>query len=174
MGSSVISAINPPAGGLGGPLLVVEDSDEDFMVLERLISQRAVSRQIYRCADGDEALAFLLSNVPNVPNAPDASEPSVALSSGVMPSIILLDLNLPGTDGREVLEHLKQNQTLKVVPIVVMTTSNNPKDIEFCYQNGANGYLVKPVDTKALSQKIEAFVNYWLEVNTPPPWDVTI
>jgi CheY-like chemotaxis protein len=165
MGTPVIPSIYTTSFSYDGPLLVVEDSDEDFMVLERLISQRAMSREIYRCTNGDEALEFLM---------PDPSESGVSKNSGIMPSIILLDLNLPGTDGREVLEHLKQNQTLKMVPIVIMTTSNNPKDIEFCYQKGANGYLVKPVDTQALSQKIDAFVNYWLEVNTPPPWDVTI
>ncbi|MGH7999355.1 MAG: response regulator, partial [Brasilonema sp.] len=84
------------------------------------------------------------------------------------PSVILLDLNLPGTDGRDVLEQLKQDQNLKEIPIVIFTTSSNPKDVELCYEKGANGYLIKPFDSCELEKTIQAFVNYWLEANTPP------
>ena len=138
-------------------LLVVEDSDEDFAVLQRLMKRMAVQNPIYRCADGDEVLEFLyqLGDYTDQDTVP-------------RPSIILLDLNLPGTDGREVLEQLKQDGDLREIPVVVFTTSSNPKDIEFCYQNGANGYLVKPVNSLELQRTVQAFVNYWLEANTPP------
>jgi CheY-like chemotaxis protein len=67
-----------------------------------------------------------------------------------------------------VLEQLKQDQNLKEIPIVFFTTSSNPKDIEFCYQKGANGYLIKPFDSQELEKTFQAFVEYWLEANTAP------
>lgn len=138
-------------------LLVVEDSDEDFAVLQRLMRQMAVQNPIHRCEDGDDALDFLHQ-------AGDYTD----LDDALRPSIILLDLNLPGTDGREVLEQLKQDGNFKEIPVVVFTTSSNPKDIDYCYQNGANGYLVKPVNALELQRTVQAFVDFWLEVNTPP------
>jgi CheY-like chemotaxis protein len=84
------------------------------------------------------------------------------------PSAILLDLNLPGMDGRDILERLKQDRSFKKIPIVVFTTSSNPRDVELCYQKGANGYLIKPMDFQELQKTVQAFVDYWLEANTPP------
>jgi CheY-like chemotaxis protein len=142
---------------LNEPLLVVEDSNEDFRMLQRLIRRMSVQNPIYRCTDGDEVLDFLYQegNYQDVNVAP-------------RPSIILLDLNLPGTDGRDILEQIKQDQNLRYIPIVVFTTSSHPQDIELCYQKGANGYLVKPMDSQGLQKTIQAFVHYWLEVNTLP------
>ncbi|MFQ4145814.1 response regulator [Chlorogloeopsis sp. ULAP02] len=139
------------------PLLIAEDSDEDFEVLQLLMQQMEVQNPIYRCTNGDKVLDFLYQegdygNQDSVPR----------------PSVILLDLNLPGTDGRDVLEQLKQDRNLREIPIVVFTTSSNPKDIEFCYQKGANGYLIKPVDSTELEKTVQAFVEYWLEVNISP------
>lgn len=139
------------------PLLVAEDSDEDFEVLELLIQQMQVQHPIHRCTNGDKVLDFVYQD----------GEPSEQRSVP-LPSVILLDLNLPGTDGREVLEQLKQDQSFRDIPIVIFTTSSNPKDIEFCYQNGANGYLIKPVDLEELERTVQAFVNYWLQANIPP------
>lgn len=139
------------------PLLVAEDSDEDFVTLQRLMQRMQVQNPIYRCPDGDSVLDFLY-------NKANSSDQEVA----PRPLVILLDLNLPGTDGRDVLEHLKQDQSLKEIPIVVFTTSANPKDIEFCYEKGANGYLIKPMDSRQLQRTIQAFVDYWLEANIPP------
>jgi CheY-like chemotaxis protein len=139
------------------PVLIAEDSDEDFEVLQLLLAQLEVQNPIYRCTNGDNVLDFLYQEGiyqenPNLPR----------------PSVILLDLNLPGTDGRDVLEQLKQDQDLKQIPIVVFTTSSNPKDVEFCYQKGANGYLIKPVDSQELEKTVYAFARYWLEANSPP------
>lgn len=139
------------------PLLIAEDSDEDFEVLELLMRQMKVRNPIHRCTNGDKVLDFVYQDGDYGERA-DLSRPSV----------ILLDLNLPGTDGREVLEQLKQDQSLREIPIVVFTTSSNPRDIEFCYQNGANGYLIKPVDSDALERTVQAFVDYWLQANIPP------
>lgn len=138
-------------------LLIAEDSDEDFEVLQLLIEQKSIPNPVYRCTNGDKVLDFLYQegDYGNSDAAP-------------RPSVILLDLNLPGTDGRDVLEQLKQDKNLKEIPIVVFTTSSNPKDIEFCYQKGANGYLIKPFDSQELEKTFQAFVDYWLEANTAP------
>lgn len=139
------------------PLLVAEDSDEDFVTLQRLMQQLKVQNPIHRCLDGDEVLDFL-----------QQSSNSKVAEAVPRPSVILLDLNLPGTDGRDVLEQLKQDQSFRTIPIVVFTTSSNPKDIEFCYRKGANGYLIKPMDTHELQRTVQSFVDYWLESNVPP------
>ncbi|RUT05528.1 response regulator [Dulcicalothrix desertica PCC 7102] len=139
------------------PLLVVEDSNEDFRMLQRLMQRFEVKNPIYRCSDGDEVLNYLYHKgaYDNPRKAP-------------RPSVILLDLNLPGVDGRYVLERIKQDITFREIPIVVFTTSSNPEDIELCYQKGANGYLIKPMDYKELHNIMRAFVNYWLEANVAP------
>ncbi|WP_414564827.1 MULTISPECIES: response regulator [unclassified Anabaena] len=142
------------------PLLVVEDSNEDFRMLQRLMRRMAVQNPIHRCTNGDEVLELLYQQKSDCH--------SKVL---IRPSVILLDLNLPGIDGRDILERLKQDMSFKEIPIIVFTTSSNPKDIELCYQKGANGYLVKPMDAQELKKTIQAFVDYWLETNTPPRRD---
>ena len=134
------------------PLLVVEDSDEDFESLTRMMRQAAVVNPVYRCIDGEEALEFLYheGEYENIKKAP-------------RPSLILLDLNLPGTDGREVLEHIKQDDKFRAIPVVVLTTSSNPKDIEACYNRGVNGYIVKPMDTQRLKEIVQIFIDYWFK-----------
>lgn len=139
------------------PLLVVEDSDEDFAALQRIMQRLAIRNPIFRCVDGDEVLDYLYQ-VGRYKHQ----------NLAIRPSVILLDLNLPGTNGRDVLEQIKQDQNFKEIPIIVFTTSSNPTDIEFCYQKGANGYLIKPMDFHELQKTVRAFVDYWLEVNTPP------
>ena len=139
-------------------LLVVEDSDEDFEVLQIFMEDLAVKNPIYRCTTGDKALDFLYKNQGEEGD------------QSVRPSMILLDLNLPGTDGREVLQRLKQDDNFREIPIVIFTTNSNPKDIKFCYRKGANGYLIKPVETERFEKAVQAFVEYWLYTNMPPNW----
>jgi CheY-like chemotaxis protein len=134
------------------PLLVIEDSDEDFEAFGRIIQKSQPSNSIYRCSDGDEALDFLY-------HAGDYVDATIS----PRPSIILLDLNLPGTDGREVLAQIKQDEKLRTIPVVVFTTSSNPKDIETCYKYGVNGYIIKPIDVAKLKKTIQALVDYWFE-----------
>ncbi|WP_445630031.1 response regulator [Nostoc sp. DSM 114167] len=150
------------------PLLVVEDSNEDFRMLQRLMRRMSVQNPIHRCTNGDEVLEFLYQQ-GNDAYAKDEDLPNSKVA--LRPSVILLDLNLPGIDGRDILDRLKQDKSFKGIPIVVFTTSSNPKDIELCYQRGANGYLVKPMDAQELKKTIQAFVDYWLEANTPPVLD---
>lgn len=113
-----------------------------------------VENPIYRCEDGDEVLQALQSKQPSERPA--------------RPAVILLDLNLPGTDGRQVLKKIKQNEELQEIPVVVLTTSSSPNDIDFCYRQGANGYLVKPMEMEDLLVTIRAFIQYWLEANVSP------
>lgn len=139
------------------PLLVVEDNTADFRMLKRLMRQMDVQSPIYRCQTGDEALELLYQTG----RYQDADVPE-------RPAIIMLDLNLPGTDGRMVLARLKQDERFKMIPIIVFTTSAAPQDIEYCYQHGANGYMVKPLSNQDLKKMIRAFVDYWLGTNRSP------
>ncbi|MCU0570759.1 MAG: response regulator [Oculatellaceae cyanobacterium Prado106] len=138
-------------------LLVIEDSDEDFVAFERIARRSAIPNPIYRCSDGDEALEFLYQTG-------EYADASLA----PRPAMILLDLNLPGTDGREVLRQIKQNEILKTIPIVVFTTSSNPKDVEVCYQQGVNGYLIKPIDVHQLRRTVQIFFEYWFKMSLIP------
>ncbi|MEH2027599.1 response regulator [Nostoc sp.] len=138
-------------------LLVVEDSNEDFEALQRFLGRSSIAIPIQRCVNGEQALAFLYrtGNFVERETAP-------------RPGLIMLDLNLPGTDGREVLRRIKQDDSLNMIPVVVFTTSNNPKDIEVCYRYGVNSYIVKPINFAQLKRDIQMLVEYWFEVTTLP------
>ncbi|MGF1459687.1 MAG: response regulator [Leptolyngbyaceae cyanobacterium] len=135
------------------PLLVVEDSDEDFEALSRILRRDCqIELAITRCADGDDALDFIYRRGQ-----------FDMLKEADLPGLILLDLNLPGTDGREVLAQIKQDKQLKKIPIVVFTTSSNPKDIHTCYQSGVNSFMIKPTNIRQLKASIQTLVNYWFQ-----------
>lgn len=133
-------------------ILVVEDSDEDFNALSRIMGELGLPSYLRRVCDGDEALDYLYQRGPY--------ENSQIISH---PSIILLDLNLPGTDGREVIQQVKQDDRLKRIPIVVLTTSNSPQDIKTCYNYGANSYLIKPMGIKKFKETVSVLCEYWLK-----------
>ncbi len=134
------------------PLLIIEDSDEDFAALARMITKAQIPNPIYRCEDGEEALDFLYR---------EGEYQDESLSP--RPSLIVLDLNLPGTDGREILAQLKQDRDLHTIPVVIFSTSSNPKDVDACYRQGISGYIVKPMDTQRLNQLVQTFLDYWLK-----------
>jgi CheY-like chemotaxis protein len=138
-------------------LLIVEDGNEDFEALKRCLQQSPTAVSIQRCVNGEQALAFLYRTGSDV-------NPE----SAPRPGLIVLDLNLPGTDGREVLRRIKQDDTLKTIPVIVFTTSNNPKDIEECYRYGANSYIIKPINFAKLKQDIQTVVDYWFQVTILP------
>lgn len=135
------------------PILLVEDSPEDFETTERAFRKSGLNNPIFRCADGDEALDFLHRRGRY-------SDPKKA----PRPGVILLDLNLPGTDGREVLNEIKTDPDLKQIPVIVLTTSKDERDIEVCYRCGANSYIHKPVDLDGFMKAIERLNDYWFEV----------
>jgi len=138
-------------------LLVVEDSDEDFEALRRFLRLSRLTIPVQRCVNADDALNFLS---PVFSNREQARSPR--------PSLIILDLNLPGTDGRELLHRIKQDDTLRLIPVVVFTTSNNPKDIEACYRYGVNSYIVKPINFDQLKRTIQVLLDYWFELVSLP------
>ncbi|MEB3193003.1 MAG: response regulator [Snowella sp.] len=133
-------------------ILVVEDSDEDFNALSRIMGELGFPSYLRRVCDGDEALDYLYQR---------GSYKNFQIASH--PSIILLDLNLPGTDGKEVIQQVKQDDHLKRIPIVVLTTSNSPQDIKTCYNYGANSYLIKPMGIKKFKETVSVLCEYWLK-----------
>jgi CheY-like chemotaxis protein len=135
------------------PILLVEDSPEDYEATDRAFRRAGLSNPIHRCSDGDEALDYLYQRGRY-------AEPAAA----PRPGIILLDLNLPGTDGREVLEVVKGDADLKRIPVIVLTTSSDERDIDACYRAGANSYVQKPVDLEGFMKAVERLKGYWFEV----------
>lgn len=140
------------------PILIVEDSDDDFEATERALKKNGnLVNEIYRCESGAEAIDFLLRQGSySVPE--DAPRPG----------IVLLDLNMPGKDGRAVLTEMKNNSELSRIPVIVLTTSNDAKDIEQCYQMGANTYVVKPVHMDNLVNAVSRLKDYWFEIAVLP------
>lgn len=139
------------------PILLVEDSPEDFEATVRAFKKSGLKNPIVRCEDGDSALDYLFRRGP-------WADPE----SSPRPGVILLDLNLPGTDGREVLQEIKKHEQLRHIPIIVLTTSNDDRDVEGCYQAGANSYVQKPVDMDGFIRAIERLNGYWFEVVVLP------
>lgn len=142
------------------PILLVEDSPEDFEATVRAFKKSGLKNPIVRCDDGDGALDYLYRRGRWAD--PETSP---------RPGVILLDLNLPGTDGREVLTEIKKDDQLRHIPVIVLTTSNDRRDVEACYHAGANSYIQKPVDMDGFLKAIERLNGYWFEVVVLPRGD---
>ena len=138
-------------------ILIVEDSPEDYEATERGLRGSGLANPIFHCEDGDEALDFLLRRGKY-------SDPE----KSPRPGIILLDLDLPGTDGHEVLSEIKKNDGIKKTPVVVLTTSTDKRDIVQCYENGASSYIVKPVSFPGFMEAIQRLRDYWFEIVVLP------
>ncbi len=138
-------------------LLLIEDSDEDVAATIRSLRREGLPLLLHRCTTGDQALDYLYRRGRY---AHPAAAPR--------PNLILLDLNLPATDGRALLAVIKDDEDLKAIPVVVLTTSNNPRDIAICYQRGANSYQIKPVDYARFKQSMQALIDYWFQTATLP------
>jgi CheY-like chemotaxis protein len=135
------------------PILLVEDSPEDYAATVRAFQKVGLANPIFRCTNGDEALDFLHRRGPY---ADPGRSPR--------PGVILLDLNLPGTDGRTVLAEVKADEGLKAIPVIVLTTSADERDVAGCYQAGANSYVQKPVSLARFLQAVQRLKEYWFEV----------
>jgi len=129
-------------------ILLVEDSLADARLTKRALSKSRVTSTLHVVRDGVEAIAFLHKHAP--------------FADAPRPDLILLDLNLPRKDGRAVLAEIKSDVRYRTIPIVVLTTSVAPDDIETCYQLHANCFLVKPVDLEAFTSTILAIEEFWL------------
>ncbi|MDY7226112.1 response regulator [Hyalangium rubrum] len=134
------------------PVLVVEDNDEDFDMLQLAFQAAAVPNPLVRCSDGEETLEYLFrrGRYPSAEQAP-------------RPGLVLLDLNLPGVDGRQVLEQVKADPVLRGIPVIVFSTSDNPKDVQSCYQSGVSAYLLKPVDLERFERMVRLLKEFYLE-----------
>jgi two-component system, response regulator len=134
-------------------MLLVEDSPEDREATLRALKKAGLANPIHCCGTGDEALDYLFQRGKYADRrlAP-------------RPSVVLLDLNLPGTDGREVLAEIKKTDHLKTIPVIVLTTSADDRDIQGCYRMGANSYVKKPVDLEGFMHSIQRLKDYWFEV----------
>jgi len=131
-------------------ILLVEDNEGDVGLVEEVFEEAKIRNIIHVAEDGEEAMLFLNKEVPYV-DAPT-------------PDIILLDLNLPQKDGREVLEEIKTDENLKRIPVVVLTTSKAEEDIIKSYDLHANSYITKPVDFDQFIRVVRSIENFWLEV----------
>jgi CheY-like chemotaxis protein len=134
-------------------ILLVEDSPEDCAATIRAFEKSGLKNPIFNCSDGDEALDYLhrRGKYAHPIKAP-------------RPGLILLDLNLPGTDGREVLQQIKNDESLLEIPVIVLTTSADQRDIDASYKAGANSYIQKPVNREGFFKAIQSLKDYWFEV----------
>jgi CheY-like chemotaxis protein len=133
---------------------MVEDSPSDAQLTIEALHAAKIANRLSHVEDGVEALRFLRREGPYA-DAP-------------RPDLILLDLNLPRKDGREVLEELKRDADLKVIPVVVLTTSQSEQDVLRSYELHANCYITKPVDFTQFMEVVRAIEHFWLTVVTLP------
>jgi two-component system response regulator len=132
-------------------IVLVEDNPDDEVLTLRALKKQNVANQITVLRDGVEALEFLLS-----PDQP-------------MPHLVLLDLKLPKVDGLQVLKRLRSEPRTQLLPIVVLTSSDEDRDVIEGYRLGANSYIRKPVDFNQFSEAVRALGLYWLVLNQAPP-----
>lgn len=135
------------------PLMIVDDSDDDFEVIERTFRKGlGLTSDILRFDNGADALKYLRREPP-YDNAEESPEPGV----------ILLDLNMPGMNGHAVLSELKGDPALRRIPVVILTTSDSDQDIEESYERGANTFMVKAICREDLLESLGSLKKYWLE-----------
>jgi len=134
-------------------ILIVEDSPEDYEATVWALRKSGFLNPIFHCTDGDDALDFLYQRGVHALQTP-----------APQPSLILLDLHLPGIDGHEVVTTIKHDDQLCQIPVVMLTTSEDARDIARCYAAGANSYMQKPVGFEALLRAMQRLKDYWFEL----------
>lgn len=141
----------------GNLILIVEDNENDYELMAAAFEEFHLANRIIRLKDGEEALQFLRYEGPFQERRREN------------PVVILLDLKMPKVDGMEVLEEVRRNEHLKMIPIVILTSSSEEADLLKSYRLGANGYVVKPLDFKGFIETIKQLGVFWILVNNPPP-----
>jgi two-component system response regulator len=139
-------------------ILLVEDSPEDAELTIRELRRNNIANIIQVAEDGVDALDFLLRR---------GSHQDVTLFHP--PKLVLLDLKLPKINGKEVLRALRADPRTKAIPVVVLTSSKEEKDLIECYKLGVNAYTQKPVDFEQFSDTIRQIGKFWMLINQPPP-----
>ena len=132
-------------------ILLVEDNPDDAELTRIAFAEAGVDYRLHVVGDGVQALAYLRGCAPTD-----------------LPSLVLLDLNLPKLNGREVLEAIRAEPTTRSLPVVVLTTSAEPFDVDTVYELGANSYIQKPVEFERFVEVVRQIGLYWLALNQPP------
>lgn len=132
------------------PIIIVEDNIPDFTMLSHALKASHIEGDLVHLQTGDEVETFFWGDDPK------------GLSSLEMPpALIFLDLQLPNTDGWSLLAQIKQTEALCAVPIIILSSMANDRDIQLCYQRGANSYLIKELDIHVFKEKVQTVVQYW-------------
>ncbi len=139
-------------------ILLVEDNPDHVLIIKRALEMNNVLNEVRVVEDGQEALDYLYRRGKYAD--PDAAP---------RPGLILLDIKLPKVDGFEVLRRIKSDAVLKMIPIIMLTSSEQEADIVRSYLNGANSYVVKPIRFDDFIEKVRELKLYWILVNTLPP-----
>ena len=139
-------------------ILVVEDNPDDEALTLRALKKSHIGNEIFVVRDGAEALDFLFCAGIYAERDPHN-----------MPHMILLDLKLPKVDGLEVLRRIRADERTRLLPVVILTSSNEEQDLLEGYKKGANSYIRKPVDFNQFAEAIRQLGLYWLVLNEPPP-----
>jgi two-component system, response regulator len=138
-------------------ILLVEDNIDDYDAAIRSFKAAHLNNPVHWCKAGQEALDYLKHE------GPCAEGPA-----GALPALILLDLNMPGIDGRKVLTVVKKDPILKHIPVIILTTSSDERDVMQCYELGASTYIQKPVGFDGLIQAVGRIKDYWFGVALLP------
>jgi two-component system response regulator len=138
-------------------VLLVEDNASDVEMITRALRTPNNDNPLFRVKDGAEALDYLFGQGQYASRQPSA-----------LPKVILVDLKMPRVHGKECLMRIKMNDRTKQIPIVVLSSSREDADITECYDLGANGYVIKPVDSEEFHKTISGIGSYWLKVNESP------
>ncbi|CAM3118476.1 response regulator [Rariglobus hedericola] len=138
-------------------ILLVEDNPNDLALTQRALKKARLANHLHVCRDGAEALDFLFGE--GVYAGRRLDQP---------PRVVLLDIKLPKVDGIEVLRRIKANPLTRTIPVVMLTSSKEQKDVVESYHLGVNSYIVKPVNFEGFASAVEQLGMYWLLVNQSP------
>lgn len=138
-------------------ILLVEDNPHDAELTIRALKKRNLANNIIHVSDGQAALDYLFG-----------SGPPRDTTCHYHPKVVLLDLKLPKVDGIEVLRQIRSNEHTRLLPVVILTSSREDRDVIETYRLGANSYIVKPVDFEQFSEAVSNLGLYWLLLNEPP------
>lgn len=138
-------------------ILLVEDNPDDVELTRRALKKNNIMNKVVVASDGAEALDYLFG------------KGAYAGSEMHMPAVILLDLKLPKVSGLEVLERIRSDERTKLLPVVILTSSKEEKDLISGYKSGANSYIRKPVDFNQFIDAVKQLGLYWLLLNETPP-----
>ena len=140
-----------------GRILVVEDDPRDVKLTLRALDEYKLANEVVVVRDGEEALDYLYCREQFASRAQEN------------PAVILLDLKLPKVNGLEVLQQIRSDDELKMIPVVVLTSSHEEKDMVTSYKLGVNAYVVKPVDFHEFVNAVKELGMFWAVINQPPP-----